>query len=160
MLQCSVRFDKENDRGFLRAAAQSLQDENQRLRAERIGWLAQHEADKKAKAEKDGQILDFQAQVERLEQEKLGLENENRVLKEQLDRRNKALYGRKSERRATGENAEPPPEGPSSQDQAPPKKSRKPQRGHGPTPQPKLPVVDVVSKLDGEALLCPFGSPA
>lgn len=154
MLQCSVRFDKENDRGFLRAAAQSLQDENQRLRAERIGWLAQHEADKKAKAEKDGQILDFQAQVERLEQEKLGLENENRVLKEQLDRRNKALYGRKSERRATGENAEPPPEGPSSQDQAAPKKSRKPQRGHGPTPQPKLPVVDVVSKLDGEALLC------
>ena len=175
MLQCSVRFDKENDRGFLRAAAQSLQDENQRLRAERIGFLAQQAADHKEKARLAARLLDLQAaaenqqqELERLEQEKLDLENdklnlenekldlenENRVLKEQLDRRNSALYGRKSERRATGENAEPPSEGPSSQDQAPPKKSRRPQHGHGPTPQPKLPIVQVVNKLDGEALLC------
>ena len=139
-----MNFEKENDRAFLRAAAQSLQDENARLRA---AFRAQSEADKKARTEKDGQILDLQAQIERLEQE-------NRVLKEQLDRRNKALYGRKSERRATGESAVPPPEGPDSTP-TPKKKKRKSQRGHGPTPQPKLPVVEVTNKLADDAMACP-----
>ncbi|MBU6427457.1 MAG: IS66 family transposase [Cyanobacteria bacterium REEB65] len=139
MLQYPMKFDREQDRDFLRAAAQSLQDENARLRAERAAF-------EKEKSELAAQLLEAQEQVSLLEQE-------IHLLKEQLDRRAKALFGRKSERRTTGENAAPPPEEP---DGAPPqdKKKRKPQRGHGPTPQPKLPVTEVTSKLEGEALLC------
>ena len=141
-----MRFDNEQDREFLRAAAQSLQDENARLRAERVAFLAQD-------ARRQARLAELEELAQRQKEELERLEQENRLLREQLDRRLKELYGRKSERRPTGESAVPPPEEPGST--APKKeRKRKPQTGHGPTPQPALPITEVTSQLDGQALGC------
>lgn len=144
-----MKFDREQDTSFLRGAAQSLQVENSRLRAERAGLLAQA-------ADLEAKLLAAREDATRLQEEKARLEQELRLLQEQLDRRLRELYGRKSERRPTDETAapgeEPPADGePAAAKEAPP---RKPRRGHGPTRQPRLPVVTVVNQLAGDGLIC------
>ena len=71
------------------------------------------------------------------------LELELGLLREQLHDRNQALFGTSSEKRvhANGEG----------QGEAP----TKPKRGHGPTAQPELPIVDAVFELDEADTACP-----
>jgi transposase len=69
------------------------------------------------------------------------LQLEIAFLKEALDRQNRALFGTSSEKR--GANG------------AERKKDREPQRGHGPSAQPKLPIVEVVHKLEETDKACP-----
>lgn len=74
------------------------------------------------------------------EQAELGLEI--RILEERLARRENALFGDSSERRGSdGEGGG--------------ERERKPGKGHGPTEQPDLPVVEVVHELDEADLACP-----
>ena len=62
-------------------------------------------------------------------------------LREQIDQLNAQLFAASSEkRRAEARAAQQPP--------------RKPQKGHGPTPQPLLPVVEVVHELPEEERIC------
>jgi transposase len=147
-----MNFSNEKDLPYLRSAAQALQDENARLRAETAEALA-------AKAKLEAQLKEKDARLSELaetnaemaaanakQQEELErLAQELRGLKEQLERRIKALYGRKSERRPATEAAEPA---------AATKQPRKPQKGHGPTPQPRLPVEEVRNTLAEEARNC------
>lgn len=69
------------------------------------------------------------------------LQLEIAYLQETLERQNRALFGTSSERRRSGR---------SKDDQ-----DREPQRGHGPSAQPKLPIVEVVHTLDGADKACP-----
>lgn len=148
-----MNFSREQDIPYLRSAAQALHDENMRLRTEAAAALATRaelearlkEAEAAVEA-KDSHLREM-AEANAKQQEELErLERELRTLKEQLDRRLKALYGRKSERRPVEEtSAETEPEK---------KPSRKPRKGHGPTPQPRLPRVKVVHELAGKALSC------
>ena len=73
------------------------------------------------------------------EQQTLALEIEN--LKEKLALRQKALFGKSSEKQ---KDAETKPEKP----------ERAPQPGHGPTPQPKLPIVEKIHELDDADKIC------
>jgi|GEM_PF-423597 len=194
-----MNFSSEKDLPYLRSAAQSLQDENARLRAklqaqqaEAEGVLAakaelqarlqemadaanrqQAEAALAAKAELQARLremeeatnqqqaeaeaalvakAEFQARLREMEEatnrqqaEIMRLTQELQTLKEQLHRRTRAIYGRKSERRALEEKSE------AASDQKAP---RKKQKGHGPTPQPLLPVEEVKSMLAEEARNC------
>jgi transposase len=65
-------------------------------------------------------------------------------LERQLAVRNRMLFGEKSERREGDESREPTPEPP-----------KPPQTGHGPKPQPKLPLVEVVHEHDEADKVCP-----
>jgi len=64
-------------------------------------------------------------------------------LREQLAQRNQALFGRSSEKRgqAQSQRADAP--------------ARPPKTGHGPTPQPELPVIEEVHELDEADRACP-----
>ena len=73
------------------------------------------------------------------DQQTLALEIEN--LKEKLALRQKALFGKSSEKQ---KDAETKPEKP----------ERAPQPGHGPTPQPKLPIVEKIHELDDADKIC------
>lgn len=127
-----MNFSNEKKLPFLRSAAQALHDENSRLRAE--------------KAELEARLRQMEDAAVQQQSEMKRLEQENQSLKEQLDRRIKALYGRKSERHPFEEKiAEIAKEN---------NPSNKPRKGHGPTPQPRLPRVKVVHELAGNALLC------
>ncbi len=64
-------------------------------------------------------------------------------LREQLAQRNQALFGTSSEKRGQGQ----PGPGEAA--------TRAPQKGHGPTPQPELPVVEQVCELDDADRACP-----
>ena len=70
------------------------------------------------------------------EQQTLALEIES--LKERLAQQNRALFGKSSEK----------------QKHAAAKPERAPQPGHGPTPQPKLPVVEKIHELDEADKVC------
>ena len=70
------------------------------------------------------------------------LELEIARLQEQLAARNRALFGPSSERRGSGERAEPP-------------SAPAAQRGHGPRAQTTLPLVDVVHTRSADAAPCP-----
>lgn len=59
-------------------------------------------------------------------------------IKEQLEARNKALFGPSSEKMNRKKE----------------KKSKKPKTGHGPTPQPELPIVEVTHDLDEADKVC------
>lgn len=65
------------------------------------------------------------------------------LLEQQLAAQNRRLYGESSERRA------------GDKDEAAGDKPKKPQKGHGPTAQPKLPEVEVVHDLDEPDKVCP-----
>jgi transposase len=75
-------------------------------------------------------------------EERTQLELELKLIQEQLERREAALFGTKSERRRR-------PEG-----EAPPKPAPE-RKGHGPKRQPKLPVVEVQHHLDEADTTCP-----
>ncbi len=72
----------------------------------------------------------------------LSAQHEREFLKELLAQRERALFSASSERRPRAEAMEPhpPPASP---------------RGHGPTAQPKLPIVEMVHELDAADRTCP-----
>lgn len=150
MLQYSMNFSIEKNLPFLRSAAQALQDENMRLRAEASTALA-------AKAELEIRLRQMEETAVQQQSELIRLAQENQILKEQLDRRNRALFGRKSERRPGGEseqeNTDTKQED-GTETKSPGKKQKKKKKGHGPTPQPKLPRVKVIHELTDSALSC------
>ena len=80
--------------------------------------------------------------------EQLSLNLELNAVQRRLDEQNRELYGSRSERRDRPENAEPKR-----------KKARKPQTGHGPTPQPALPRVEQQHLLDPADTICPSCEP-
>jgi transposase len=169
-----VRFERETSLPFLRSAAQALQAENARLRAKYAALLAEREKAATALREKAG----LETRLQEAEAELAKVKQENQVLKEQLDLRVQALYGRKSERRPVGEpdpgfqtpeadgtgvapvgdGANEPASGAGGSEQKTQeharKKTRKAQSGHGPTPQPLLPREVVTNQLAGDALNC------
>lgn len=65
------------------------------------------------------------------------------LLEQQLAAQNKRLFGQSSERRA------------GDKDESAPGEEKKPQKGHGPTAQPKLPEVEAVHDLDEPDKVCP-----
>ena len=70
------------------------------------------------------------------------LQLELQLLKEQLHQRNQALFGTSSEKRSrSGKNSEEEPAAP--------------RTGHGPRPQPSLPIEEVVFELDDADRMCP-----
>ena len=71
------------------------------------------------------------------------LQQELALIREQLDRRVKELYGSSSEKRSrrTGNKGDG--------------KASKPRTGHGPTRQPELPIVEMVHELDVPDKVCP-----
>jgi len=71
------------------------------------------------------------------------LQQQLQFLEEQLAAKNRALFGDSSEKR--------PPAG----DGAPKKKRGKKRRGHGPRPQPQLPVIETEHALDEPDQVCP-----
>lgn len=73
----------------------------------------------------------------------LELELELRRIKEQLAAANNERFGTRSERRDRPEGAEDK------------KKEKKDKKGHGPTPQPKLPIEEVIHHLDDADCCCP-----
>ena len=81
-----------------------------------------------------------------LQQELARLEAEMAALKELLDLRNKALYGRSTERR--------PKDDKNIDSKSKPNRERKKRKGHGRTSQPELPSIDVTHKLTDEKLVC------
>lgn len=80
------------------------------------------------------------AKAQGTEAERLQLELD--LLREQLQQRNQALFGTSSEKRgqpaAVSEKGDPPP-----------------RKGHGPTAQPELPVVEAIFELDEADQTCP-----
>lgn len=186
----AMDFSKERSVKYLRGAAQSLHEENQRLRkehAELMARLAEREGLKAdierlraetvavaeqaerrrkkreaAEAEAERRRVEHEAEVERLRSELAeaerqraelleqlaALEAEMKALQELLAKRDKQLFGKKTERRPTTE-----PSAEAEQKADKPKKKKK-QKGHGPTPQPDLPVVPVVHSLVGKGLEC------
>ena len=144
-----MNFTNEKNLPFLRSAAQALQEENARLRAEHGAVLAMREEALAALEEKamlETRLCSLEEVAARQQSEITRLAQENQALKEQLDRRNRALFGRKSERRPVEEAGQETPD-----EQKPPRKKHP---GHGHTPQPKLPRVKVVNELTGDALSC------
>lgn len=111
-----MNFAQEKSLPFLRSAAQALYDENMRLKEENAR---------------------LRARLGELE----GGAQENVALRELLDKRNQALFGKSSERRASVSMAEKAP--------------RPPQKGHGPREQPELEVVVVEHDIPQDQRVCP-----
>jgi transposase len=70
------------------------------------------------------------------------LQQEIELLQQQLDRRTRELYGTSSEKR-------PAAKQPSDDE------SKKKRRGHGPRPQPNLPIIEEIHELDEADTICP-----
>ena len=90
------------------------------------------------------EVSRLRAEVARLRGEAPGgVQQELEILKELLDRREQELFGRSSEKQpvAAPESATPP--------------ARLPRRGHGPTPQPRLPHLAVRAELPETERGCP-----
>lgn len=85
------------------------------------------------------ELLDKLARAQGKDADSLQLEIAQ--IKEALDRRNHALFGASSEKRRNGSRRK---EG-----------EHEPQRGHGPSTQPTLPIVEVVHTLDEADKTCP-----
>lgn len=171
----TVTLSHENNLPLLRTAAKSLQLENARLRAEvamakkamaalesdsaqQLEALARQHDDSVQQLEDltrqhkdsilqlEGLTRQHEEAAKRLQDDVTRLEQELQALKEQLDQRTRALYGRSSERRPRDD---APPDG-----EAKKKKPREPRKGHGPTSQPALPKDEVTHKLEGAELVC------
>jgi transposase len=147
-------YSRERDVGFLQGAAQSLQDENTRLRQEHAAWVAREAALQETLRWHQGALAEQEAEVERQaaewklqdaerQVELARLEGELAGLREQLDQRNQALYGRSTERRSRGARGSKPG-----------RKPRKDRPGHGPTEQPDLPLDEVVHLLPESEQVC------
>jgi transposase len=74
-----------------------------------------------------------------------GVQQELEILKELLDRREQELFGRSSEKRPLTTPESTPTETP----------ARPPRRGHGPTPQPRLPHLETRVELPAAERGCP-----
>src|SRR5262245_1764807 len=133
-----ARLDQENDPEILRKAVLLLQSHNQVLSKKLAEVLQQLAAAQDELARLKGEPIAGQLRIEALEQ--------------QIAKLTKQLFGTSSEKHVTGE--EPKTTGSESEE---PKKSKdkKPQRGHGPTAQPKLLRVDVEHDLDEPDKMCP-----
>jgi transposase len=145
-----VVLENQHNLPFLKSAAKSLQLENARLRAE----VASANEVKTKLAELEARHAELERQsgerIAELQDEVARLGREMQLLQELLDLRNRALFGRSSERRElTAEEAA------AEAAAKPEKKPRKKQKGHGPTAQPKLAiVVKDTHTLVGDALKC------
>ena len=85
----------------------------------------------------------------------IGKKQERFDLKQRLSELEKKLYGSTSERRTDDDSEqEHSPDPASDKPDIPEKKTRK-QRGHGPRPQPALPVIDVLHLFEQADLVCP-----
>jgi transposase len=115
----------EQDIERLRQAALLLEAENGRM-AERIVELTRQLLQAKGQGADELQLRLMQ-------------------LEEQLAKRNRALFGKSSEKRPS-EASEPLPGGAD---------AKAPRTGHGPRPQPQLPLVEVVHPLDEADKTCP-----
>lgn len=73
-------------------------------------------------------------------QDTTALQLQLELLQQQLAKRNQMLFGDSSEKRPTEEKK--------------PKKKKEQQKGHGPTPQPKLPIQEVIHPLDKDEQTC------
>ncbi len=122
-----MRLEHEKDPEILRKAAILLEQENKRL-VQKIVELT-----RELVALKGGGAEQIKLRIAELER--------------QLAVRNRMLFGEKSEKRVGDEPVRPAPEQPE-----PPKP---PQKGHGPKPQPKLPLVEVVHHHDEADRMCP-----
>jgi transposase len=93
-------------------------------------------------------LVKDKAEIRRL-REMLSMKQQNELsfMKDLLRKRERALFGDKSEKRPRTESVtsvlEEPP------------KSQTPRQGHGPTPQPQLEVVERVHELDEPDMTCP-----
>jgi len=85
--------------------------------------------------------LELQREIERLKgSDPEALVLKLQILEEQLSRSRQEMFGRSSEKLAREAASLP---------------DRKPQKGHGPTPQPELPIVEQVHLLDEADRTCP-----
>ncbi len=124
-------YSKERSLEHLRGAAQALHDENLRLRQERADMEAAFARQRAVEAQLQAQVASL---LETLA-----------ALQEQLERRTQELYGRSTERR---------PKNTPKDKSASTKKNRQPRQGHGRTPQPDLPEVEVITSLTEDRLTC------
>ena len=88
-------------------------------------------------------LAKLSAEIDQLKgREATTLQRELDALKEVLAQRERAIFGDKTERRPRTD-----------AEDAPPKRAR--QQGHGPRPQPALPILDVIHELDVADQSCP-----
>lgn len=123
---------------------QQLQAENQQLSAQNQTLSAQNRVLENDLAVLLHRISELTRKlaVATSKDEQLLLELELRILRQRLNAQATETYGTSSERRSgTRDTAQ--------------KKDKDPQRGHGPTKQPNLPIVLVVHHLDAPDCTCP-----
>lgn len=139
-----------------------MQAENAKLTEKAEQLRKRHEAAEAAQAEAQRRRAEHEADIERLRtqvaeaerqraellEQLAALEAQMKALQELLAKRDKQLFGKKTERRPA---TEPTAEAELKADK--PKKKKK-QKGHGPTQQPDLPLVEVVHTLVGKGLEC------
>jgi transposase len=143
-----TRLDQENDPEILRKAVALLQSHNHVLTKKLAEALRELAAAQDELAKLKGEPLAGQLRLEALEQ--------------QIAKLTKQLFGTSSEKLGTGEEPKTlcgeggEPKTPGSEGEEPKKdKDKKPQRGHGPTAQPKLPRIDIEHDLDEPDKMCP-----
>lgn len=139
-------YSRERSVPFLKGAAQSLHDENARLRAELARERLARQAAEEEAAGRTGELATEREEKERLRAELVRLELEMAALKELLDRRTQEMYGRSSERRSLLRDK---PAG-----KGKPKGGGKERKGHGRTEQPELPKVEVTHTLPADQQVC------
>jgi transposase len=128
---------------FLQVAAQALHDENAHLRAQQAAREAQFERER---ATFEARLAEMAAAYAAANDKGLQLEQELAALKELLALREQTLFGRSTERRPLNDKTA------STATKA--KKPPKQRKGHGSTPQPDLPEVEVTHTVVGEKLKC------
>jgi transposase len=163
--QAELKADAERERAeraFLLAEIERMQAENAKLTEQTEQLRKRREAAEAAEAEAQRRRAEQEADIERLRtqvaeaerqraellEQLATLEAQMKALQELLAKRDKQLFGKKTERRPA---TEPTAEAELKADK--PKKKKK-QKGHGPTQQPDLPVVEVVHTLVGKGLEC------
>jgi len=141
------RLDQENDPAILRQAVLLLHSHNQVL--------------SKKLAEVVRELAAAQEELSKLKGEPIAGQLRIEVLEQQIAKLTKQLFGTSSEKCVTDEKATTTGgEGeelktPGGEGEKPKKnKDKKPQRGHGPTAQPKLPRIDVEHDLDEPDKVC------
>src|ERR1700729_3246699 len=133
------RLAEEKDPEILRKAVDLLERHNRVLSKKLAAVLRELERTRAELAAATGNAVKGQLRLEALEQ--------------QLAKLTKQIFGTSSEKRADEEQAGAGAEGEGG-DKGKDEKKKK-QRGHGPKDQPKLPVVEVIHKLDEADKVCP-----
>jgi transposase len=138
IVACMSRLAEEKDPEILRKAVDLLERHNRVLSKKLAAVLRELERTRAELAAATGNAVKGQLRLEALEQ--------------QLAKLTKQIFGTSSEKRADEEQADAGAEG---EDKNKDEKKKKEQRGHGPKDQPKLPVVEVMHKLDEADKVCP-----